>query len=156
MHSVFCLLENKWDYNPSACAHTTCNWSRAYYQGHSRWVWSGQVHSACVSTLQLGESGACSPRKCLEFRGYEIASIKSEIIFGLMQCFSEARRQSFTCMNIYPFCNISPVCLGGLHGHPPSNGANWWCQSSYGWGKVVKWSGLIGPVATALSIVNYN
>ena len=41
--------------------------------------WSGHVCSACVSMLQLGGVGACTPRKFLEFRGYEIAS---ETIFG--------------------------------------------------------------------------
>ena len=35
-----------------------------------------------------------SPRK---FRGYETAP---ETIFGAIQCFSEARQQSFTCMDI--------------------------------------------------------
>ena len=36
-----------------------------------------------------------------EIRGYEVAS---ETISEPKQCFSEAGQQSFTCMNIYPFC----------------------------------------------------
>ena len=53
--------------------------------------------------------GACPPpRKFLEFRGYEVAS---ETIFGPKQCFSEATRQSFTCMNIYPFCPLCHIAL---------------------------------------------
>ena len=48
-------------------------------QGRSHQVWSGQVCSACVGTLQLGGLGACSLRKFLEFRGYKIAS---ETILG--------------------------------------------------------------------------
>ena len=47
----------------------------------------------------LGGLGACSPRKILKFRGYEIAS---ETIFVPMRCFSEASRQSFTLMPFYP------------------------------------------------------
>ena len=40
-------------------------------------------------------------QKILELRAYEITS---ETIFGPIRCcFSEARRQSYTCMNIYPF-----------------------------------------------------
>ena len=50
--------------------------------------------------------GACSPRKFWEFRGYEVAS---ETIFGPKRCFSEARRQSFTCMNICPLRHIALV-----------------------------------------------
>ena len=43
-----------------------------------------------------------TPTRFLQFRGYEVAS---ETISGPKQCsFSEARRQSFACMNIYPFC----------------------------------------------------
>ena len=60
-------------------------------QGSSHQVWSGQVRSACISELKLGEVW-----------GHEIAS---ETIFGPIRCFSEPRRQSFTCMNIYPFCH---------------------------------------------------
>ena len=50
-------------------------------QGHSHQVWSGQVCSACVGTLQLGwgRDGGMLPQKFLEFRGYEIAS---ETILG--------------------------------------------------------------------------
>ena len=39
----------------------------------SRQVWSGQVHSACISMLQVGEPGGMLPKFFLEFRGYEIA-----------------------------------------------------------------------------------
>ena len=35
--------------------------------------------------------------------------------------------------------NLVPVCLGALHGHPPSNSAKWRCQASHEWGKM--WSG---------------
>ena len=49
------------------------------------------------------------PRKFGKFRGYEIAS---ETIFEPKQCFSEARRQSFTCMNIHPFSLLCPIALG--------------------------------------------
>ena len=37
-------------------------------------------------------------RKFMEFTGYDIAS---ESIFGSKRCFSESRRQSFTCMNVF-------------------------------------------------------
>ena len=39
----------------------------------------------------------------MEFRDYQIAS---ETIFAPRRCSSKARRQSFTCMNIYPFCSL--------------------------------------------------
>ena len=55
--------------------------------------------------------GACPLRKFLEFKGYEVAS---ETIFGPKRCFSEARRQSFTCMNIYPFCPLRHIALHGF------------------------------------------
>ena len=48
----------------------------------------------------VGGLGACSPRKILKFRGYEITS---ETNFGPIRCFSEAKRQSFTWM---PFCPL--------------------------------------------------
>ena len=69
------------------------NYEPYLFQCRSHQVLSGQVCSACVSTLQLGGSGGMLPRKFWEFRGYEIAS---ETIFRSIQCFSEARRQSFT------------------------------------------------------------
>ena len=47
-------------------------------------------------------------RKVLEFRSYEIAS---ENILGPKRCFSEARRQSLTSMNIYPFCPLRHIAL---------------------------------------------
>ena len=43
--------------------------------------------------------GTCTPRKFSEFRGYEIASSTN---FGPIQCFWDAKRPSFTCMNIHP------------------------------------------------------
>ena len=53
-----------------------------------------------TGTQQLGGSGG----KILEFRGYEVAS---ETIFGQNNASRpEARRQSFTCMNINPFCTL--------------------------------------------------
>ena len=53
-----------------------------------------------TGTQQLGGSGG----KFLEFRGYEVAS---ETIFGQNNASRpEARRQSFTCMNINPFCTL--------------------------------------------------
>ena len=60
----------------------------------------------CTSDIWVDRPGlgAWPPRKFLEFRGYEVAS---ETIFGPKRCFSEARRQSFTCMSIYPFCLAS-------------------------------------------------
>ena len=72
-------------------------YSRHLVYKSAKQVWSGQVRSACVSMQQLlllGWSGGMLPQKCLKFRGYEIAS---ETIFGPIRCFSEARRQSFTC-----------------------------------------------------------
>ena len=60
----------------------------------------------------LGGLGACSPRKILKFRGYEIAS---ETNFGPIRYFSEAKRQSFTWM---PFCPL---------GHTPMVSAFWSC-----------------------------
>ena len=53
----------------------------------------------CVRTAR-GFWGHASSENFLEFMGYEVAS---ETISGPKRCFSEARRQSFTCMNIYPF-----------------------------------------------------
>ena len=60
----------------------------------------------CKSMLQLGRCGSSSmlPHR----RGYEIAS---ETIFGQVWCFSEARRQSFTCANINLSC---PLCCTKL------------------------------------------
>ena len=53
-------------------------------------------------------SGGMLPIKFLEIKGYEIGS---ETTFGPKQCFSEARRQSFTCMNIYPFFPLRHIAL---------------------------------------------
>ena len=78
-------------------------------QGHSHQIWSGEVSGACISMQQLGGSGGIPPRKFGEFRGYEIAS---ETIFGPKWCFSEARQQSLTCMNIYPFLPVVPCSTG--------------------------------------------
>ena len=49
------------------------------------------------------------PENFGEFRGYEIAS---ETIFEPKKCFSEGRRQSFTCMNIHPFSLSCHIALG--------------------------------------------
>ena len=71
-----------------------------------------------VSTQQLCGLGACCPGKVLEFRGYEVAS---ETTFGPKRCFSEARQQSFKCMNIYPFCplyHIAPISAFRLSHKP--------------------------------------
>ena len=54
------------------------------------------------------ERGGGKRRKFLEFRVYEVAS---ETILGPKRCFSEARRQSFTRMNTYPFCSLCHIAL---------------------------------------------
>ena len=61
----------------------------------------------CVRTAR-GFWGHAPSENFLEFMGYEVAS---ETISGPKRCFSEARRQSFTCMNIYPFCLLRHIDL---------------------------------------------
>ena len=66
---------------------------RAIIQGHSHQIWSDQVGSARTRMLHLrGAWGHAPPGKILKFRSYKIAS---EINFGSIRCFSEAKRQSF-------------------------------------------------------------
>ena len=53
----------------------------------------GVVRLVVCATYTLGGLGGMLPRK--DFEMY-MAEIASEAIFGPVQCFSEARRQSFT------------------------------------------------------------
>ena len=68
-------------------------------QDCSHQIWSGQVSGAYVSTQQIGGSGSMLPPP---ENFWNLEAMRLKTISWPKRCFSEARRQSFTCMNIYP------------------------------------------------------
>ena len=78
-------------------------------QGRSHKIWSGQVSGACVSTQQLGGSGGMPPPD--NFWNLEAMRLLLRPFLGQNDA---SRRQSFTCMNIYPFCPLRHIALHGF------------------------------------------
>ena len=92
--------------------------------GCSHQIWSGQV------------SGH-APRKFWKLRGYEIAS---GTIFEPKQCFSEGRRQSFTCMNIHPFSLLCHIALGSaFQSFANLTNADEACETNHSLGRAESW-----------------